>query len=51
MPKEVYILSGPLKLQPVADYITQCTHKEFCFLLEPSEKKMDPNSLTKQTLV
>ena len=53
MPKEFYILSGPSKLQPVANYTitTQCTHKEFCFLPEPSEKKMDPNSLTKQTLV
>ena len=73
MPKEVYLLSGPSELQPVADYITQymhrekdlpslpsmstiqeiyqCTHKEFCFLAEPSKKKMDPNSLTKQTLV
>ena len=50
MPKEVYILLGPSKLQPVADYTTQCTHKELCFLPEPSEKKMDPNSLTKQTL-
>ena len=28
--KEVYILSGPSKLQPVADYsiVTQCTHRE-----------------------
>ena len=26
--KEVYLLSGPLKLQPVADYITQCTPRE-----------------------
>ena len=51
MPKEVCILSGPSKLQPVAVYITQCTHKEFCFLPEPLKKKMDPNSLTKQTLV
>ena len=72
MPKEVYLLSGPSELQPVADYITQythrekdlpplpsmsaiqeiyqCTHKEFCFLPEPLKKKMDPNSLTKQTL-
>ena len=52
-PKEVYILSGPSELQPIADYTitTHCTHKEFCFLPEPSEKKMDPNSLTKQTLV
>ena len=51
MPREVYLLSGPLKLQPVAVYTTQYTHKEFCFLPEPSKKKMDPNSLTKQTLV
>ena len=53
MPKEDYILSGPSKLQPVADYTiaTHCTHKEFCFLPEPSKKKMDPYSLTKQTLV
>ena len=51
MPKEFYILSGSSKLHPVAVYITQCTHKEFCFLPEPSKKKMDPNSLTKQTLV
>ena len=29
----------------------QDTHKEFCFLTEPWENKMDPNSLTKQTLV
>ena len=49
--KKVYLLSGPSKLQPVAVYITQCTHKEFCFLPEPLEKKKDPNSLTKQTLV
>ena len=28
MPKEVYILSGPSELQPVADYITQYTHRE-----------------------
>ena len=54
--KEVYLLSGPSKLQPVADYTittpcTQYTRKEFCFLPEPSKKKMDPNSLTKQTLV
>ena len=26
--KEMYLLSGPLKLQPVADYITQYTHRE-----------------------
>ena len=53
MPKEVHLLSGPSELQPVADYTitTHCTHKEFCFLLEPSKKKMDPYSLTKQTLV
>ena len=53
MPKEVHLLSGPSELQPVADYniTTHCTHKEFCFLPEPSEKKMDPNSLTEQTLV
>ena len=53
MPKEVHLLSGPSELQPVTDYTiaTHCTHKEFCFLPEPSEKKMDPNSLTKQTLV
>ena len=29
----------------------QHTHKEFCFLPEPSKKKMNPDSLTKQTLV
>ena len=53
MPKEVHLLSGPSELQPVAHYTitTHCTHKEFCFLPEPSTKKMDPNSLTKQTLV
>ena len=51
MPKEFYILSGPSKLQPVATHCTQYTHKEFCFLPEPSKKKMDPHSLTKQTLV
>ena len=53
MPKEVHLLSGPSELQPVANYTitTQCTHKEFCFLPEPLEKKMDPNSHTKQTLV
>ena len=53
MLKEVHLLSGPSELQSVANctIATQCTHKEFCFLLEPSEKKMDPNSLTKQTLV
>ena len=53
MPKEVHLLSGPSELQPVANYTTatHCTHKEFCFLPEPSEKKMDPNSHTKQTLV
>ena len=53
MPKEVHLLSGPSELQPVANYTitTQCTHKEFCFLPESSEKKMDPNNLTKQTLV
>ena len=30
MPKEVYILSRPSKLQPVAEYsiVTQCTHRE-----------------------
>ena len=30
MQKEIYILSRPLKLQPVADYsiVTQCTHRE-----------------------
>ena len=28
MLKEVYILSGPSELQPVAEYITQYTHKE-----------------------
>ena len=28
MPKEVHLLSGPSKLQPVADYITQDTHRE-----------------------
>ena len=53
MPKEVHLLSGPSELQPVANYTiaTHCTHKEFCFLPEPSEKKTDPNSHTKQTLV
>ena len=53
MPKEVHLLSGPSELQPVADYTiaTHCTHKEFCFLPEPLEKNMDPNSLTKETLV
>ena len=53
MPKEVHLLSGPSELQPVANYTiaTHCTHKEFCFLPEPLEKKMDPNSLTTQTLV
>ena len=53
MPKEVHLLSGPSELQPVAYYTiaTHCTHKEFCFLPEPSEKNMDPNSLTKQTLI
>ena len=28
MPKEVYLLSGPSELQPVADYVTRCTHRE-----------------------
>ena len=28
MPKEVYILSRPSEFQPVADYITQYTHRE-----------------------
>ena len=28
MPKEVHLLSGPSELQPVADYITQYTHRE-----------------------
>ena len=53
MPKEVHLLSGLSELQPVAHYTiaTHCTHKEFCFFPEPSEKKMDPNSHTKQTLV
>ena len=53
MPKEIHLLSGPSELQPVANYIisTHCTHKEFCFLPEPSKKKMDPYSLTKQTLL
>ena len=53
MLKEVHLLSGPSELQPVANYTitTHCTHKEFCFLPEPSEKKTDPNSHTKQTLV
>ena len=53
MPKEVHLLSGPSELQPIADYTitTHCTHKELGFLPEPLEKKMDPNSLTKQTLV
>ena len=53
MPKEVHLLSRPSELQPVANYTiaTHCTHKEFCFLPEPSEKKTDPNSHTKQTLV
>ena len=55
--KEVHILSRPSKLQPVAEYniVTQeihpYTHKEPCFLPEPLEKKMYPDSLTKQTLV
>ena len=53
MLKEVHLLSGPSELQLVADYTipTHCTHKEFCFLPEPSKNKMDPNSFTKQTLV
>ena len=53
MPKEVHLLSRPSELQPVAYYTIaiHCTHKEFCFLPESSEKNMDPNSLTKQTLV
>ena len=47
--KEVHLLSGQSELQPVANYTIaiHCTHKEFCFLPEPSEKKMDPNSHTK----
>ena len=72
--KEVYILSRPLKLQPMADHsitpqhtpreedlpplpsmleaqeIYQCTHKGLYFLPEPSEKKVYPYRLTKQTL-
>ena len=75
MQKEVYILSRPSKLQPMADnsIAPQCTprekdlpplpsmlaaqeiyrytHKELYFLPEPSEKKVYPYRLTKQTLV
>ena len=53
MLKEVCLLSGPSELQPVANYTiaTHYTHKEFCFLPEPSKKKMDPKRHTKPTLV
>ena len=36
MPKEVHLLSGPSELQPVADYITQYTHREKDLLQLPS---------------
>ena len=47
--KEVYLLSRPLKA--MAQWKIQYMPREVYLLPEPSKKKMDPYSLTKQTLV
>ena len=47
--KEVYLLSRPLKA--MAKWKIQYMPREVYLLPEPSKKKMDPYSLTKQTLV
>ena len=58
MPKEVYILSGPSKHQPVADYsiITQCTHREkdlpqLLSTLEAQDTYREPATAISQALI
>ena len=58
MPKEVYILPGPSKLQPVADYsiITQCTHREkdlpqLPSTLEAQDTHKEPATAVSQALI
>ena len=58
MPKEVYILSRPSKLQPVADYsiITHCTHREkdlpqLPSTLEAQDTHKEPATAISQVLI
>ena len=58
MPKEVYILSRPSKLQPVADYsiITQCTHRQkdlpqLLSTLEAQDTHKEPATAISQALI
>ena len=56
MPKEVYILSGPSGLQPVADYVTQYTHREKDLLQLPSTSEAqdthrEPATAVSQALI
>ena len=54
--KEFYILSRPSKLQPVADYITQYTHREkdlpqLPSTLEAQDTHREPATAVSQTLI
>ena len=58
MLKEVYILSGPSKLQPVADYsiVSQCTHREkdlpqLLRTLEAQDTHKEPATAVSQALI
>ena len=56
MLKEVYLLSGPSKLQPVADYITQYTHREkdlpqLLSTLEAQDTHREPATAVSQALI
>ena len=57
MPKEVYILSGPSKLQPITDYtiIAHCTHREkdlpqLLSTLEAQDTHREPATVVSQAL-
>ena len=56
MPKEVHLLSGPSKLQPVADYITKYTHREkdlpqLLSTLEAQDTHREPATAISQALI
>ena len=56
MPKEVYLLSGPSELQPIADYITQYTHREKDLpqppsTLEAQDTHREPATAISQALI
>ena len=56
MPKEVHLLSGPSELQPVADYITQYTHREkdlpqLPSTLEAQDTHREPATAVSQALI